>query len=117
MKKPIDLDELLLRIEAQLRRLKPPQKVVVGRYTFDMDRYALYEGETLISMPKKEAELLALLLKNRGEVVSVGEILEELYGEERPGTGVLRVYINKLKHLFGKESIKNIRGIGYCFEK
>ncbi|NPA28955.1 MAG: response regulator transcription factor [Epsilonproteobacteria bacterium] len=116
MKKPIDLDELLLRVEAHLRRFEKPGKVEVGAYRFDTERLVLYSGDEPVKLPKKMAELLGLLLKHRGEVVSTEEILYELYGDEHPGTGVLRVYINKLKQLFGKDSIKNIRGVGYCFE-
>ena len=116
MKKPIDLDELLLRIEAQLRRRYANEKVEVGQFLFDMQRLVLYEGGEPVQIPKKLAELLSLLLRNRGEVVGTEEILRELYGDDNPGTGVLRVYINKLKQLFGKESIRNIRGVGYCFD-
>lgn len=116
MKKPIDLDELLLRIEAQLRRRQQGEKTEVGEYLFDMQRLVLYKGGEPVQIPKKLAELLSLLLRNRGEVVGTEEILHELYGDESPGTGVLRVYINKLKQLFGKESIRNIRGVGYCFD-
>jgi len=117
MKKPIDLDELALRIGAQLRRMTNLQKIAVGKYHFDKERLVLYDGDNLVTMPKKQAELLALLLDNRGEVVTTEEILEELYGERDLGTGALRVYINKLKQIFGKDAISNIRGIGYCFEK
>jgi len=93
------------------------QKVSVGKYHFDKERFVLYDGDSALSMPKKQAELLALLLENRGEVVTTEEILEELYGERDLGTGALRVYINKLKQIFGKDAISNIRGVGYCFEK
>jgi len=117
MKKPIDLDELALRIGAQLRRMQNSQKIAAGKYHFDKERLVLYDGDSLITMPKKQAELLSLLLDNRGEVVTTEEILEELYGEDNPSTGALRVYINKLKQIFGKDAISNIRGIGYCFEK
>jgi len=116
MKKPIDLDELILRIEAQLRRTMSPKKVEVGEFLFDMERLVLYRGDEPVSLPKKLAELLGLFLRNRGEVVSTEEILREIYGDDSPGTGALRVYINKLKQLFGKDAIVNIRGVGYCFE-
>ncbi len=116
MKKPIDLDELLLRIEAQLRRMQSPKRVEVGDFLFDMERLVLYREDEPVALPKKLAELLGLFLRNRGEVVSTEEILREIYGDEAPGTGALRVYVNKLKQLFGKESIVNIRGVGYCFE-
>lgn len=116
MKKPIDLDELLWRIEAQLRRNQRGGRVVIGEYSFDPEREVLYKAEEAVPLPKKLAELLGMLLRHRGEVVTTEEILAEIYGEESPGTGVLRVYINKLKQIFGKESIRNIRGVGYCFE-
>ncbi len=116
MKKPIDLDELLLRMEAQLRRLHNPKKVEVGDFLFDMERLVLYRGNEPVQLPKKLAELLALFLRNRGEVIGTEEILQELYGDDSPGTGPLRVYVNKLKQLFGKDSIVNIRGVGYSFE-
>ncbi|MCF6200942.1 MAG: response regulator transcription factor [Hydrogenimonas sp.] len=116
MKKPVDLDELILRVEAHLRRIKGSSRVEVGEYLFDIERLVLYRDGEPVQLPKKLAQLLALFLKNRGEVVSTEEILEEIYGEEHPGTGALRVYINKLKQLFGKDSIVNIRGVGYCFE-
>ena len=116
MKKPIDLDELLLRVEAQLRRTRNPAKVSVGEFLFDMERLVLYRENEPVALPRKLAELLALFLKNRKEVLSTEEILSEIYGDDSPGTGALRVYINKLKQLFGKESIVNIRGIGYRFE-
>ena len=116
MKKPIDLDELLWRIEAQLRRNQRGGRVVIGEYSFDLEREVLYKAEEAVPLPKKLAELLGMLLRHRGEVVTTEEILAEIYGEESPGTGVLRVYINKLKQIFGKESIRNIRGVGYCFE-
>jgi len=116
MKKPIDLEELRLRIEAHLRRKQHVGKVRVGEFLFDMERLVLYRGDEPVALPKKLAELLGLFLRNRGEVVSTEEILREIYGEEAPGTGPLRVYITKLKQLFGKDAIVNIRGIGYCFE-
>ncbi|BBG66356.1 two-component response regulator [Hydrogenimonas sp.] len=116
MKKPIDLDELLLRVEAQLRRTRNPAKVSVGEFLFDMERLVLYRENEPVALPRKLAELLALFLKNRKEVLSTEEILSEIYGDDSPGTGALRVYINKLKQLFGKEAIVNIRGIGYRFE-
>jgi len=116
MKKPIDLDELLLRMEAQLRRMHNPKKVEVGEFLFDMERLVLYRGDEPVQLPRKLAELLALFLRNRGEVIGTEEILQELYGDESPGTGPLRVYVNKLKQLFGKDSIVNIRGVGYSFE-
>ena len=116
MKKPIDLDELALRIQAQLRRMTNSQKIPVGKYHFDRERLILYDGNRVVPMPKKQVELLALLLDNRGEVVTTEEILQELYGNNDPGTGALRVYINKLKQIFGKDAIYNIRGVGYCFE-
>jgi len=116
MKKPLDLEELRLRIEAHLRRARPRSTVAIGDYRFDPERLTLYRDGKVVAMPAKVMELLAVLLRRRGEVVRTEEILETLYGDDIPESGVLRVYINKLKGLFGREAIRNVRGVGYYFE-
>ena len=69
-------------------------------------------------MNLKDFELLYLLVKERGKVVTKEMIHERLWSSsEEINEGSIRVYINNLKKIFGKESILNIRGIGYRFEK
>jgi len=70
-----------------------------------------------VDLHLKDFELLVLLAQNSGEVVTKERIYEVLWNRsEEVNEGSIRVYINNLKKIFGKEAISNIRGIGYRFE-
>ncbi|NPA84311.1 MAG: response regulator transcription factor [Epsilonproteobacteria bacterium] len=116
--KPVDLEELLLRIRAILRRSHGGEVVTIGPYTFNITSLQLLLGERPIDLGLKELKLLELFVKNRGKNLSKEEIFEHLWKPgEFPSDGALRVYITTLKRLFGKDAITNIRGYGYRFEK
>jgi DNA-binding response OmpR family regulator len=115
LKKPIDLDELLLRIEAILRRLIRSDRVTIGEYTLDIKKGKLYLNNTSIEIPKKVITLLRLFVSAQGEIVLLDEIKDKLWATgEEASNGSLRVYITQLKKLF-PNSIENIRGVGYSF--
>ena len=116
MKKPIDLDELLLRIKAVLRRQTRGDKIGLGEYTLDCNAKRVYcRGETL-TLTTKAVELLLLLVLAKGEVVRVEEISAHLWHvSEDASLGAIRVYITTLKKYF-PDNIKNIRGVGYRFK-
>ncbi len=117
LKKPVDLDELLYRIRAVLKRSVGDEIVDFGEFRFDMKRKILSKQDREIELNPKEAELLALLLKFRGKTVTKEMIFEALWSaDEITSEGALRVYINNLKKVVGKERISNIRGVGYRFE-
>ena len=114
MKKPIDLDELLLRIYAILKRHRPPNKLNVGKYVIDCNAKQLYCKNQLLPLTQKAVELLLILFTANEEIVTLQTIEEKLWhvNEER-STGAIRVYITKLKKYF--PTIENIRGVGYRF--
>lgn len=113
MKKPIDLDELRLRIEALLRRQVRTKRIVIGKYTLDMIAKTLLLDDKELDVTKKAVELLVLLVNAKGEVVSGENIKESLWAAGQTASdGSLRVYITQLKKYF-PESIVNVRGIGY----
>jgi DNA-binding response OmpR family regulator len=113
MKKPIDLDELLLRIYALLRRQVRRQRVPIGAYMLDMVGKTLYLDNRALEVTQKAIELLALLVEAKGEVVSSEIIKSRLWAAgQHASDGSLRVYITQLKKYF-PESISNVRGIGY----
>ncbi|BCD68522.1 two-component system response regulator [Nitratiruptor sp. YY09-18] len=114
--KPVDLEELLLRIEAVMRRAGKSQKFQIGDVTCDLESLTLQKGDETYILQSKEAKLLELLWQRRGKVVSKEEIFEELWSDADPSDGALRVYIARLKNIFGKERISNIRGVGYRLE-
>ncbi|MEA3418044.1 MAG: response regulator transcription factor [Campylobacterota bacterium] len=115
LKKPVDLDELLLRIEAVLRRQIRSERLGVGEYMLDSREKKLYKEGREIEMTKKVIDLLMLFVASRGEVVCADEIKTRLWAaSEEASGGSIRVYIAQLKKLF-PEAIDNIRGVGYRF--
>lgn len=113
MKKPIDLDELLLRIQAVLRRQIRQERVLIGEYSLDTASKTLYLDGKAQDATKKAIDLLMLLMQAKGEVVSSDEIKGRLWAAgQNASDGALRVYIAQLKKYF-PENIVNVRGVGY----
>jgi len=122
--KPFHSEELLLRIEAVLRRTRdssgggPNDPVfTLGAYKFDPETRTLEgEGKTMI-LTQKESDLLQLLARHRGEVLDRDEAMRAVWGAE--GYFVARsmdVYVSKLrKHLSGDPGveIQNVHGRGF----
>jgi len=115
MKKPIDLDELNLRVKAILRRQTRSNIIEFESYTIDCNAKKLYCKGKLLSVTTKAIELLLLLIISKGEVVSIEEIENRLWHvNEDVSLGSIRVYITTLKKYF-PSNIENIRGVGYRF--
>ena len=114
IRKPVDLDELLLRVNAILKRVCREDSVEIDGYTLNVLTKTLEDRDgNLLEIKQKAIDLLILLMGAKGEIVSMEHIKNELWpaGKE-PSEGVIRVYITQLKKIFG-DSIENIRGRGY----
>ena len=115
LKKPVDLDELLLRVEAVLRRQVRSEQSMIGGYMLDAKKMKLYRDDREVDLPKKVIALLLLFVAAQEEVVSSPEIKDRLWAtSEEASDGSIRVYITQLKKLF-PDAIENIRGVGYRF--
>jgi len=115
MKKPIDLDELLLRINALLRRQTRVEKMSLGKYELDIRAKELRLDAEVIKLGGKSIDLLLLLVERKGEVVSLQGIENHLWHtNEESSAGAVRVYMTSLKKHF--PNIENIRGVGYRFK-
>ncbi len=115
LKKPVDLDELLLRVEAVLRRQVRSEHSVIGDYMLDAKNMKLYQDDREIDLSKKMITLLLLFVSAGDDIVSLDEIKDRLWAaSEEASDGSIRVYIAQLKKLF-PEAIENIRGVGYRF--
>jgi len=113
MKKPVDLDELLCRITALLRRQVRAEEIVIGPYHFDSINKKLFYRDKELALRGKGLMLLFILLEGREKVIPIEEIKERLWpSAEEASDGSLRVYITQLKKYFPTQ-IKNIRGVGY----
>jgi len=114
IKKPFDNDELLLRIQALLRRTKGKKNRCMGSLCVDTKRSVIYENEQALTLSKKEFTLLSLLIENGDKVVSKEMIVDALWSHNSSvSDGSIRVLITRLKQELSAVSIENIRGIGY----
>jgi len=115
--KPIDLDELLLRIHAILRRQTREEIPTIGQYHFNIVTKKLTLHGEYLELSVKASELLLVLLEGQEKVVSLEEIKERLWSHaEEASDGSLRVYIAQLKKYFPTQ-IENVRGVGYKMVK
>ncbi|UTJ05262.1 response regulator transcription factor [Arcobacter roscoffensis] len=119
LKKPVDLDELILRIKALFKRNKKSFEAIKLTDTLEFDSISkrVYESGVDLNLPIKVLELLELFIEHRGEIVTKQMIISKLWsaGEEY-SEGSIRVYINSIKKLLGKDSLSNIKGVGYKIE-
>lgn len=119
MTKPIDEEEMLLRIRALLRRARivSERRIVLGRVTLDYDSYTVSrEGES-IELPPKEFQLLYKLLSYPGKIFTRIQLMDEIWGaESETGWETVTVHIGRLRKRFedwDEFEIQSVRGLGY----
>lgn len=117
--KPVDMEELLLRINSLLKRCGKQQECIKINKDLIFNpttKRILKDGEDL-NAPVKVTQLFELCLENRQAIVTKEMIVDRLWsvGEEY-SEGSIRVYINNVKKLLGSKSISNIKGVGYKIE-
>jgi len=116
--KPVKPRVLVSRIKALLRRSGSVAEVLANEsgLKIDHDRYEVsLEGE-IITLPRKEFELLSLLMSKVGKVFTRETILTTVWGEEVVvGDRTIDVHIRKLREKLGSEYITTIKGVGYKF--
>lgn len=120
--KPFSMEELLLRIEAILRRVKGKktpeiQTYFVGKYAFDTQKQTLTNGDEQVKLTTKETELLSLLCMNVNQVLERNYALKKIWGKvDYFNARSMDVYITKLRKLLKEDpevEIMNIHGKGY----
>jgi DNA-binding response OmpR family regulator len=113
LKKPFDFDELLVRIEAQLRRYFASQsnEIVYKDLHYKIASNELFKGDLLLRFTPQESKLLSLFFSRIDETISKDELLYELDSAHESSEGALRVYINKLRK--SSLEIETIKGRGY----
>ncbi|HEY9189461.1 MAG TPA: response regulator transcription factor [Sulfurovum sp.] len=113
IRKPVDMDELFLRMQAVLRRQVRSEMVEIDTYRFDILTKTLYQNDRAMELSTKAGELLLVLLEGQGRVVPMEQIRERLWSSsEDASDGALRVYIAQLKKYFPTQ-LCNVRGVGY----
>jgi DNA-binding response OmpR family regulator len=119
MIKPIDLDELLLRVGALLRRAKivNSRKLEVGNLTMDADEHTVYLNGEEISLTVREFNLLYKLLSYPKKTFTRAQLMDEFWdGDSSSGLRTVDVYMTKLRNKFAdcKDfEIVTVHGLGY----
>lgn len=117
--KPIDEEEMLLRIKALLRRAKiaTEHKIVIGDVTLDYDSLSVTKNGETQQLPQKEFLLLYKLLSYPGKIFTRIQLMDEIWGcESDTGWETVTVHIGRLRKRFEgwpEFEIKSVRGLGY----
>ena len=120
--KPFNMDELLFRIEAILRRVKTdipltPATYTLGKYTFDTQKQLLQWDDTSYKLTTKETELLKLLCDNANQVLERNYALKTIWEDDNYfNARSMDVYITKLRKYIKDEpavEILNVHGKGF----
>ena len=126
--KPYSSRELLARIKAVLRRLSEPEELLpttveAGPVRMDVERHVVSVGGNQISLPLKEFELLEMLLRNTGRVLTRIQLIDRVWGSDYVGdTKTLDVHVKRLRAKIEPDPgnprhIVTVRGLGYKFEQ
>ena len=125
--KPFSHRELVARIRAVLRRRAEPEDATstsmeLGPVRMDVDRHRVTVDGEVVQLPLKEFELLEILLRNAGRVLTRQQLIDRVWGSDYVGdTKTLDVHVKRLRAKLEAEPgtpkhLLTVRGLGYKFE-
>ncbi|PZS01459.1 MAG: DNA-binding response regulator [Pseudonocardiales bacterium] len=125
--KPFSSRELVARIRAVLRRHVEPDELLpgaieAGPVRVDVERHVVTVGGAEVGMPLKEFDLLELLVRNSGRVLTRGQLIDRVWGADYVGdTKTLDVHVKRLRAKIEPDPAQprhlvTVRGLGYKFE-
>jgi two-component system response regulator RegX3 len=125
--KPYSSRELVARVRAVLRRGAEPEALVpsiveAGPVRMDVERHVVTVSNQVVAMPLKEFELLEILLRNAGRVLTRMQLIDRVWGSDYVGdTKTLDVHVKRLRSKIEPDSAQprhlvTVRGLGYKFE-
>jgi two-component system, OmpR family, response regulator RegX3 len=126
--KPYSSRELIARIRAMLRRSAQPDAggsgniLTAGPVQMDLDKHTLTVAGVVTAMPLKEFELLELLLRNAGRVLTRGQLMDRVWGSDYSGdTKTLDVHVKRIRSRIEANPSEptmliTVRGLGYRFD-
>ena len=125
--KPFSSRELIARVRAVLRRGGEPDELITstveaGPVRMDVERHVVSVDGQHVAMPLKEFDLLELLLRNAGRVLTRGQLIDRVWGSDYVGdTKTLDVHVKRLRAKIEPDPgnpkyLVTVRGLGYKFE-
>ena len=119
MTKPVDEEEMILRIRALLRRAQivNERRITIADVCLDYDSLTVSRGDESQTVPRKEFYLLYKLLSYPGKIFTRIQLMDEIWGmESQSDDNTINVHINRLRKRFEdypEFTIETIRGLGY----
>ena len=119
MVKPVDEEEMLLRIKALLRRAKiaNDRRIVIGNVVLDYDSFTVSRPGQTQELPQKEFLLLYKLLSYPGKIFTRIQLMDEIWGMDcETGWETVTVHVGRLRKRFegwDEFSVESVRGLGY----
>lgn len=114
--KPFEIEELVARVRALLRRAAGLGKITVGPLAIDCGTREVRVGATRTELTGREYALLLHLARRAGETVTRSELLSQVWSTRfDPGSNLVEVHISRLRDKLGADSwmIETVRGTGY----
>lgn len=117
LKKPFELVELELRMQTILKQFHYVNEIDLGEgYTYDLQSKQIFKNKEAIILSKKQNEILYLLVKNRGKVISFSTISDYIYDDEMKDFHTISSHIRDIRKKLDIDLIRNIRGVGYLIK-
>ena len=119
MVKPVDEEEMILRVAALLRRSKiaNEHKITIGQTVLDYDEMSVNDGEKTFVLPQKEFLLIYKLLSYKDKIFTRRQLMDEIWDmDSESDERTVDVHINRLRDKFGNNKdfeIVTVRGLGY----
>jgi DNA-binding response OmpR family regulator len=116
--KTTDMEELIARLRALIRRSGRSGKYSAGDLTIDIEAHTVTKKGVPIDLSKREFDVLHLLMEGLGRVITRSQLEQSIYGSGRQlESNSLEVHIHNLRTKIGAQTLKTIRGIGYTIAK
>ena len=117
MRKPFDLEELVVRVRKRLsseRRTVVPNVITAGRVQLDLRSRRATAGDRTVALTTREFALLEMLVRHAGQILSRRQLLAHGWGPSfDPSSNVIDVGINSLRKKLGPDIVETVRGAGY----
>ncbi len=116
--KPFDLDELVARVHAVMRRSEgnAHQVLHIGRYEINRSEHWLRVNQTMVEFTAKEWAVIDKLVARPDSIVTRDSLEATLYSfDNEINSNTVEVYISRIRKKIGKDSIATVRGLGYRF--
>ena len=116
--KTTDMEELIARLRALIRRSGYVGHIQVGQLSLEADSQVVTKDGELLSLSRREFELLRMLMESAGQVIPRSRLELSLFGANWSGeSNALEVHIHNLRQKIGESRLKTVRGVGYTLSR